>query len=301
MVGGLIAILAVPGFILFLVMVDKSMKKKQEQQEKEKNLQREKEREKEKEQRENELARFKGVLEGNLDYIFEVIEDKPTTDNFEKGLEKAIKDSGMAITVEDILPTAQEVLLSRMTKNSDDTISSCLFASYFGNAMDSILLSNYLPVAVLEESMKREQYDFLTNSLNEKRIPFLKVLYGFSVRAWNYYNGLKKQSDYTPVDNTLLRNIVTTSQVIQSYCKSNPFEAEEKQMEWVKDIRNAAYEITSHLHVKFDFKNNEKLLEELCYWGYVSLCGKDEVDAEHMADNLLKVTMRHYERIRSRT
>ena len=243
---------------------------------------------------------FKNILDATVNNILTVILEEPTTTNFEKGLEHAIKNSAVSLKVEDVLPLAQEILVTRIAKNSDDDVATSILVNYFKEAMKEKLFDTYMPMAIFDESSK--EHGIYSNELfNEKKISFVKTLYGFAIRAWNYSNWLHNPADYVLVNNEMLENIVTTNHVIESYCKSNPFEVEEKQKEWIKDIKEVAYQATSTRRLKINLSSNEELLDKLCYCGYFLLCNNDGEELENIAADILEATKTYYEYIRSRT
>ena len=239
---------------------------------------------------------FKNTLDATVNNILTVILEEPNTTNFEQGLEHAIKNSAVPLKVEDVLPLAQQSLLTRMSKNGDNDPAAVILIIYFCLSMRWILLGDYMTLAIREENPS--QYaDIQNERLNEAKIPFLKTLYGFSVRAYNYYKSLNNPIGYTPIDDEFLENLVTTDDVISSYCKSNPFETEKMKAEWINDIKKAAYAAVSSDRLKIDLNNNEKLLDALCYHGYSIVCKSNEKDLESIVANFLSTIKDEYAKI----
>lgn len=252
--------------------------------------------EEEKKAKEEAINEFKNTLESNIDNILEVIADDATVINFEHGLKKITENFAAPLKIEEVLPLAQQSLLARMSKNGVVDPAACILIEYFCLSMHWRLLGDYISVAVCEEDPS-EYADIQNEMLNKAKIPFLKTLYGFSVRAYNYYKSLNNPIGYTPVNDEFLENLVTTDDVISSYCKNNPFETEKMKAEWIDDIKKAAYTAVSSHKLKIDLNNNEKILDELCYYGYSIMCNSNEKDLESIVANFLSTIKDEYAKI----
>ena len=252
--------------------------------------------EEEKNTKEEAINEFKKTLESNIDNILEVLAGDTSLDNFEYGLKKITENFATPLRMDEVLPLAQQSLLTRMSKNGVNDPAAGILIVYFCLSMRWILLGDYMTLAIREENPS--QYaDIQNERLNEAKIPFLKTLYGFSVRAYNYYKSLNNPIGYTPINDEFLENLVTTDDVISSYCKSNPFETEKMKAEWINDIKKAAYAAVSSDRLKIDLNNNEKILDELCYHGYSIMCKSNEKDLESIVANFLSTIKDEYAKI----
>lgn len=252
--------------------------------------------EEEKNTKEEAINEFKKTLESNIDNILEVLAGDTSLDNFEYGLKKITENFATPLRMDEVLPLAQQSLLTRMSKNGVNDPAASILIVYFCLSMRWILLGDYMTLAIREENPS--QYaDIQNERLNEAKIPFLKTLYGFSVRAYNYYKSLNNPIGYTPINDEFLENLVTTDDVISSYCKSNPFETEKMKAEWINDIKKAAYAAVSSHRLKIDLNNNEKILDELCYYGYSIMCKSNEKDLESIVANFLSTIKDEYAKI----
>ena len=252
--------------------------------------------EEEKNTKEEAINEFKKTLESNIDNILEVLAGDTSLDNFEYGLKKITENFATPLRMDEVLPLAQQSLLTRMSKNGVNDPAASILIEYFCLSMRWILLGDYMTLAIREENPS--QYaDIQNERLNEAKIPFLKTLYGFSVRAYNYYKSLNNPIGYTPINDEFLENLVTTDDVISSYCKSNPFETEKMKAEWINDIKKAAYAAVSSHRLKIDLNNNEKILDELCYYGYSIMCKSNEKDLESIVANFLSTIKDEYAKI----
>lgn len=275
--------------VLFYRARNKKKKELKEAEETQKAVQKE-------EQKAAAIKDFKNTLESNIDNILEVLAGDTSPENFEYGLKKITENYATPLRIEEVLPLAQQSLLARMSKNGVNDPAAIILMVYFTLSMRWILLGDYMPVAIREKNPS--QYDDIQNEmLNKAKIPFLKTLYGFSVRAYNYYKSLNNPIGYTPVNDEFLENLVTTDDVISSYCKSNPFETEKMKAEWIDDIKNAAYRACSEHKLKIDLNNNEKILDELCYHGYSIMCNSSEKDLESIIANFLSTLKDEYAKI----
>ena len=249
--------------------------------------------------KEEAIQEFKNTLKGNIDNILKVIAGDATKTNFEHGLKQVIENSGTSLEIEEVLPLAQEELLVRMSPDDANTPAFRIFAEYFYLSMRDTLISAYIPWALREE--KSAEYTSIaggTELINEAKIPFIKTLYGFSVRAYNYSKMMNGLTDYSPINNEFLENLVATDDIISSYCKSNPFELEKKQKEWIKDIKESAYKAVSSYSLKINLEKNEEILDVLCYCGYSLLCDSNEDELEFITTNILKSIEDEYKKIR---
>lgn len=252
--------------------------------------------EEEKNTKEEAINEFKNTLESNIDNILEVLAGDTSLENFEYGLKKITENFATPLRMDEVLPLAQQSLLTRMSKNGVNDPAANILIVYFLLSMRWILLGDYMTVAVCEEDPS-EYADIQNEMLNKAKIPFLKTLYGFSVRAYNYYKSLNNPIGYTPINDEFLENLVTTDDVISSYCKSNPFETEKMKAEWINDIKKAAYAAVSSHRLKIDLNNNEKILDELCYYGYSIMCNSNEKDLESIVANFLSAIKDEYAKI----
>lgn len=252
--------------------------------------------EEEKKAKEEAINEFKNTLESNIDNILEVLAGDTSLENFEYGLKKITENFATPLRMDEVLPLAQQSLLTRMSKNGVNDPAASILIVYFLLSMRWILLGDYISVAVCEEDPS-EYADIQNEMLNKAKIPFLKTLYGFSVRAYNYYKSLNNPIGYTPINDEFLENLVTTDDVISSYCKSNPFETEKMKAEWINDIKKAAYAAVSSHRLKIDLNNNEKILDELCYYGYSIMCNSNEKDLESIVANFLSAIKDEYAKI----
>ena len=252
--------------------------------------------EEEKNTKEEAINEFKNTLESNIDNILEVLAGDTSPENFEHGLKKITENFATPLRMDEVLPLAQQSLLTRMSKNGVNDPAAIILIVYFTLSMRWILLGDYMTVAIRENNPS--QYaDIQNEMLNKAKIPFLKTLYGFSVRAYNYYKSLNNPIGYTPINDEFLENLVTTDAVISSYFKSNPFETEKMKAEWINDIKKAAYRACSEHKLKIDLNNNEKILDELCYHGYSIMCNSNEKDLESIVANFLSAIKDEYAKI----
>lgn len=254
-------------------------KKEQEKQEKQAQL------EIEKENAAKAIEEFKSnpdiALE--LKYIFSVIKDNPTTEAFEQGVDNLIKKNNISIPKSDVLTVLLNTMVENLVGNKNhldlDDTSTIIVSRYFASGMKDVLFGDYLEIAMLNKranatSSASEVYAF-TEMSNKRRIPFVKNLHGFAVRAWNYVYHLDNGETYSSVSDEMLIDLIENSSVIKSYWESNPFEADERKKEWLEDIRNAAYKAIDKSKLKFEAEGKEIVLDMLCYLGYRAITQKD--------------------------
>ena len=268
------------------------MKKKEQQAEQER-LERE-EKEKQEKQAQLEIERenaakaieeFKSNLDIALElkYIFSVIKDNPTTEAFEQGVDNLIKKNNISIPKSDVLTVLLNTMVENLVGNKNhldlDDTSPIIVSRYFASGMKDVLFGDYLEIAMINKranatSSASEVYAF-TEMSNKRRIPFVKNLHGFAVRAWNYVYHLDNGETYSSVSDEMLIDLIENSSVIKSYWESNPFEADERKKEWLEDIRKAAYKAVDKSKLGFEAEGNEIVLDMLCYMGYRAITQKD--------------------------
>jgi len=268
------------------------MKKKEQQAEQER-LERE-EKEKQEKQAQLEIERenaakaieeFKSNLDIALElkYIFSVIKDNPTTEAFEQCVDNLIKKNNISIPKSDVLTVLLNTMVENLVGNKNhldlDDTSTIIVSRYFASGMKDVLFGDYLEIAMINKranatSSASEVYAF-TEMSNKRRIPFVKNLHGFAVRAWNYVYHLDNGETYSSVSDEMLIDLIENSSVIKSYWESNPFEADERKKEWLEDIRKAAYKAIDKSKLRFEADGNEIALDMLCYLGYRAITQKD--------------------------
>lgn len=268
------------------------MKKKEQQAEQERREREEKEKQEkqaqleiEKENAAKAIEEFKSNLDIALElkYIFSVIKDNPTTEAFEQGVDNLIKKNNISIPKSDVLTVLLNTMVENLVENKNrldlDDTATIIVSRYFAAGMKDVLFGDYLELAMLNTrantpSSASEVYA-LTVMSNKRRIPFVKNLHGFAIRAWNYIYHLDNSEAYSSVSDEMLIDLIENSSVIKSYWESNPFEADERKKEWLEDIRNAAYKAVDKSKLDFDAEGNEIVLDMLCYMGYRAITQKE--------------------------
>lgn len=178
-----------------------------------------------------------------------------------------------------LLNTMVENLVENKNRLDLDDTATIIVSRYFAAGMKDVLFGDYLELAMLNTrantpSSASEVYA-LTEMSNKRRIPFVKNLHGFAIRAWNYVYHLDNSEAYSSVSDEMLIDLIENSSVIKSYWESNPFEADERKKEWLEDIRNAAYKAVDKSKLDFDAEGNEIVLDMLCYMGYRAITQKE--------------------------
>lgn len=242
-------------------------------------------------------------MEEELNYILETIQESLTIKSFEQGVENLLSRTNTSLNKTEVLGLLQEVLLNRVVKDVEneeyDTLAAIIMSAYAGAAVQSILEEEYLSIALLQQKLDSGRDSSTTLAARQvigtHMVPFIKDLYGVSLRAWNYNCYIENDTAYHPASKDLIMEMVKEDETISSYCNDDPFRVDEVRKMWADDISAASYKITKRGNICLGSENNEKALDMLCSMGCYYLTGKRSLEIRNVANDLYVFIKAHCE------